>query len=328
MVRSKEYFESPDISISMFLYAKAANTGHIRSINTLALAFWDPSSWLYDSNFHSEERYPLGSQTIFDVLGNTTLTALGYNPSNDVVLVLPGAADYIILPTTLLRDCSVALMMFKFLAEHSYRIRDISRAGYESFMFGDLWAALDFYDEASELGSSAAQENAAYIYEILMTSECEKVDERKRPQWRIDIDYFISSLKDVFPFQSYFKSFSYGGSYRTKGDSTNKSSVTYLPGLDDSKCTMYYKRMAAVRRLQSSVNKEPSAIRRIADDILVGEHPFKKNSTVAISMYRRAAEMGDVHSLMNIAWLFRSGTDSKLAAKDMLHMLAVLIYYL
>jgi hypothetical protein len=98
------------------------------------------------------------------------------------------------------------------------------------------------------------------------------------------------------------------------GSGSGSDANTYLPNLEGVACTHYYKRMAALRRYQSSQNKEPMSMRIIADDILMGEFPFSANVTSAALMYGRAAELGDVHSLMSLGWLFYSGTESKLAS--------------
>ena len=44
-------------------------------------------------------------------------------------------------------------------------------------MSGDYWSALSLYEEAADLGVYAAQENAAYLLEKIMPTECAKYED-------------------------------------------------------------------------------------------------------------------------------------------------------
>jgi TPR repeat protein len=44
-----------------------------------------------------------------------------------------------------------------------YRPNDFTRAALSAYLAQDLWEAMEYYEEAADLGVQAAQENAAFI---------------------------------------------------------------------------------------------------------------------------------------------------------------------
>ena len=321
MLRSDSYNFEPNIPISVFFYAKAAEKGHVRSLSSLSHALWDHTSWLGEyvrknrsgTGVLFRKRYrvkaELNNINITDIL-NKTLTVLGYNESEPITIYIPGATDVLFLPFPLDISCQTALPILKFLSEHSYRIRDSARGGLDLFMIGDTWAALDYYDEAADLGSAAAQENSAFIYELLSKSECESSIHMNSTN---NIDFHFLKTAQVFVEEFVLQHFGFNLSLPMLFSQENKSAENftvgsqYLPNLEGANCTVYYSKMAAHRRVQMISNKDPYAMRRVADNLLVGTFPFPKNVTAAAILYGNAAELGDVHSLMSLGWMFYSG---------------------
>lgn len=330
LLRDKDYVSNPNFRLALFLYAKGANSGHVHSVYALAQAFGDPDSWLAE-HLRAERVRQIGDSvaeyllppskshgpkyTIAELLSTENLADLNYDSSSDIIVRLPGAVDYIVLPNAL--SCRTALPFLKFLAEHSYRIRDVARAGYEAFINGDLWSALDYYDEAADLGSAAAQENAAFIYDILLQSECNVQNSTKTAFWKKSLNEFIFklllSLKLILEGAKKLFIDCFGSSVNSgadgKASETAGGEHSYLPNLEGDACSLYYKRMAALRRLQSASNNEPSSIRMVANDILTGEYPFSANQTRSALLFGRAAELGDVHSIMSLGWMFFYGSE-------------------
>lgn len=321
MMRSNSYNFEPNIPVSVFFYAKAAEKGHVRSLSSLSQALWDPSSWLGEYVRKKRSGIPLllkeksrvkEIENITDFL-NTTLSLLGYNESEPITINIPGSTDILLLPWPLDVSCQAALPLLKFLSEHSYRVRDSARGGLDSFMAGDTWAALDYYDEAADLGSASAQENSAFIYELLSKSECESLVNTNDAQ---DFHFLKNSV--VFVEDFVLQKFGFNISLSTLFSQENKplenlnNSLKYLPNLEGINCTVYYSKMAAHRRVQMVANKDPYAMRRIADNLLVGTFPFPRNATAAAILYGNAAELGDVNSLMSLGWMFYSGYDGRL----------------
>jgi hypothetical protein len=74
--------------------------------------------------------------------------------------------------------CDAALHLLKYLADYSQKPNDLVNAALASFNDGDLWVALDLYDEAADMGSQVAQDNAVYLYETLIIEECTDDDIR------------------------------------------------------------------------------------------------------------------------------------------------------
>lgn len=334
LVQNRDFVKDPDIHLSLFLYAKAAGLGHVHSVYTLAQAFWDPESWLGEylrdeSLSQLKVEYPFESGMMYrdyvlpnakskaehavsDLISNETLAGLKYNSSTDIIILLPGAVDFVVIPNPLSLSCEVALSLSKYLGEHSYRVRDVARAGYDAFIDGDLWMALDYFDEASDLGSASSQENAAYVYDILAKSEC-GIEHLKSPSSWIssvrehfrNLTEFLSPIFDrVSSFLSLAWTIAEGGYV---GNEARSGVGKYLPNLEGDRCGYYYMRMSALRRVQSSMNNEPTSMRMIADDLLSGEYPFSINRTSSAILYGRAAELGDVHSIMSLGWMFYTG---------------------
>ncbi len=319
ILRSKQYGFKANIPLSVFFYAKGAEVGHVRSLSMLAHAFWEPESWLaeysrlmklglIDESFSMSS---MGFASFDDVMKilNSTLKHLGYNESERTIIVLPDGSDIIQLPLPLEQSCEIALPLLKYLAEHTYRIRDSARGGLESFMLGDTWAALDFFDEAADLGSASAQENAAYIYDLLAKSECES-SPKSADESSTRSNSFMSTAS-IFAHEHFGVELPLATEYVQK-DVKHEFNKKYLPNTNGSKCASYYNRMAAFRRLQLVANKDPFAMRHLADQLMVGTYPFAKNITAAAILYGAAADVGDVHSLMSLGWLFFTGVDGKI----------------
>jgi TPR repeat protein len=68
--------------------------------------------------------------------------------------------------------CGAALHLLKYLADFSQKPTDLMTSALTAFNDGDLWGALDLYDEAADMGSQIAQDNAVYLYEILIVEDC------------------------------------------------------------------------------------------------------------------------------------------------------------
>jgi TPR repeat protein len=143
-----------DIKQSVVYLARGVSLGDVRSTNYLAHALFDRSSWLghYARSLEGHgAKFDEQDQIIMDVGGK--------------MLVLPSLKPH----------CPSAVTLMKYLTEHIFHVNDLSEEGVKLFAEGDLHDALDIFDELSELGIEIAQENAAYIYDILIQRECPTV---------------------------------------------------------------------------------------------------------------------------------------------------------
>ena len=121
-----------DLPLAVDYFAKATSLGNIRAANYLAHALWDSESWL--GNY---------ARTRVNKIDGDSNESKG-----PVQIYLPGAIK-VSLPKNLDICPHCALVLFKYIAEHSAGINDASEEGLEAYLSGDLWAALDFYDEVN-----------------------------------------------------------------------------------------------------------------------------------------------------------------------------------
>jgi TPR repeat protein len=243
-----------------------------------------------------------------------------YNSSQQIVLTLPHGSFP--LPTPLARGggtCSAALQLLKHIAEHSYRTNDLNKAALAAYVANPPrpWDALALYDEAASLGLQSAQENAAFLHEELGAAECGKdglvalsLQEATRR---------VHSLLQSLAERS-------GGGGSSSSSSSSPSSASFpgesrgggrvLPGLgSEERCRFFFDKLAARRWMQLANTGDYLARREVAEIYARPTRPpvtkaaVQPNKTHAALLYALAAEQGDVHSMVHLAWLLHEGGD-------------------
>lgn len=188
---------------------------------------------------------------------------------------------------------------------------------------GDFWSALRHYEEAADLGVYAAQENAAYLIEKMLPTECAQYE-----------DYVLAthSAQD-------------GTSSAVSVDGSRGSIETAAAGgkykctTAEECCKQYLSKLATRRWAQLAQAGEPRAMRKIADALLdptqpymLAEHPTSPSlsageaSITAVTvaadngtspaltarqqaalLYALAGEQGDSESLLHLGWMLYYG---------------------
>jgi hypothetical protein len=248
---------------------------------------------------------------------NRTISLLKYNASEPILLSVNDFATY--LPEPIDFSCPIALELMKMLSEHCLRAVDVTDAALTSYLLGYKWPSVDHYDEASDLGVAAAQENAGYIYESLVVAECgEPLQDPVYPIelsfWNITsslgrniVDIALNMMSNMTGARIFPREPSMEMPSSTSNQSARNSSRSQVPNLEGERCKLYYERMAAIRRLQRIGNFDAAAMRQVAKQLIQGAFPFDRNLTAGVIMYGLAAEIGDVQSLMALGWMVFRG---------------------
>jgi TPR repeat protein len=153
---------------------------------------------------------------------------------------------------------------------------------------GDLWTALDLFEEAADLGVAAAQENAAYLLEQLAVTECRDLQGQLEG----------TNTTSVAP---------YGGEGATGACHSAEEC-----------CELYMQRLATHHWAQLSEAGEPRAMRKMATALLdparhvvvAGNKQDISSSPElqAVTLFALASEQGDTESLLHLGWMFYDGT--------------------
>lgn len=319
-----------DIPLSVVHLAEAASLGHVRAANFLAHGLFDSESWL--RQYGREEELKRKKEATFDVLfpnrtkasvsaatyASSNLTRWKYNESQPLYIRLPTVLVQLPYPLGGAQtSCKASLAILKYLAEHSYRTNDLMRAGLQAYANKNLWEALEYYDEASELGVSGAQENAAFLYNEIMSRECPRPPSGNLllPALTNDAgDPALSNSSSTSPFSSplslssSYLSSSLSSTFSSSATSLSSSPLTkFHADINSTQCTHYMERMAARRWIQLANTGDFLARREIARRIAEGRGSWERNTTKAAILYAMAAEQGDVQSLMSLGWLLARG---------------------
>lgn len=161
-----------DVPLSVFYMSVAAQFGSVRAVIYLARALYDPRSWL--GSFSRQQRRLHRDHWL---LHNTSLPPplppavantssfssseislknkrLRFDESLPMKVFLPDGTR-VALPFPLWAEegrCEAAIPLLKYLAEMSYRPRDLCREGLEEYLGGRIDKARDLFEEAAHLG--------------------------------------------------------------------------------------------------------------------------------------------------------------------------------
>lgn len=347
-----------NIPLAVHLMSLAASMGHVRAMTNLAHAFFDVESWL--GHYAREQSYL--TQKFEETRNNVTqvetflsgeiandesddslhsdddgdlMNRWGYNASHGMQIILSTTSEVIRLPNPLHPDCSIALPLMKYMAEYTFRPNDLAKNGLKAFREGDVWGALDLYEEAADLGVATAQENAAFLYELISEKYCPKPLEVSKvknypkihkflPQFKSEYNLWLKNLTVSFPFfESWFSPRHEHVSIETERRSKFRG---YDKMLKSASCSDYFHDMAIIRWNQVAKSGDVEALRKLAQryqetdfsslDLSfdfsfsdrTSSHRLTKNNTKAAMLYALAAsEYGDISSIMSLGWFVQSG---------------------
>lgn len=224
---------------------------------------------------------------------------LRFNASRKMEILLPDAIVDLPFPLFSPEEaCQTALPLLKYLSEMFYRTKDLTKAALTAYLKGDLWTALDLYDEAANLGVLSAQENAAFLYEQLKAVECaEAARNASLLPWSLDAAVLIWGID--------------GGT----GEAARLR----------EECEWPFERLAERRWLQLARAGEAIALRKVADLVIDAQRPsapaekgdlhrlprkeaFDNFTTEsAVRLYAAAASEGDIQSMFTLGWLVKTG---------------------
>jgi len=245
-----------------------------------------------------------------------------FNASQHIMLHLPSGSFAIPLPLGRGDSCPVALQLLKNIAENSYRPNDLNRAALAKYLAGDRWGALELYDEAAVLGVQSAMENAAWLYDDLAEEQCLGApNERVLEKWcQLDLWWVQKLVRWVTwllpdslrePFLSRVGDWTGSESQHPLSAcrEVQRSAATELRNA----CLHYFDKMSVRRSTQMANTGDHVARRDIADKYArapprnraeAARLALQPNHSHAALLYALAAEQGDVHSVVHLAWLF------------------------
>jgi len=258
-------------------------------------------------------------------LNRAPVSIWSYNASLPITIHLPFGSFALPVPLGRGNTCPVALQLLKNIAENSYRPNDLNKAALSLFLTGDRWGALELYDEASALGVQSAMENAAWLYGQLSSEVCgtagsrigqstlsliRKAAELLKKLLPVSIQLYVSSVFETFT--SYWRKTSGRNTKAAANGLTLETVFKHTNGTFD--CRYYFDKMATRRSIQLANTGDHLARRDVAD--MYARAPLndtsgfperwalQPNHTLAALLYTLAAEQGDVHSMVHLAWLF------------------------
>jgi TPR repeat protein len=351
-----------NIPLAVHLMSLAASMGHVRAMTNLAHALLDVESWLghyareqHERHAHSPISPPskninmpreievslsgevIGESSGVDQVqdqqaspkpeeeGEDLLLRWGYNSSVGIHIILTATSEIIRLPEPLRPDCSVAFPLLKYMAEHTFRPNDLTKSGLAAYTSGDLWEALEFYEEAADLGVAIAQENTAFLYQLVSERFC------PHPSTSSSSSVFWKSIQDSKIYGTFLEHYSHWRQSFGSGTSTGDSKLSedesnglkyrgYDKILQSSSCSDYFEDMALIRWIQVANSGDVDAIRELAqryqgiDPHIITtrnqEHNQRLtiNETKAALLYAiAAAEHGDISSIMALGWFAQKG---------------------
>jgi hypothetical protein len=336
-----------NIPLAVYLIGSAASRGHIRSMAVLGLALSDIQSWLGEYArgvmeqtrkdmedravgreegrqwFTSEEVWSESKARIEEEMKNDSeLQRWGYNHTIGLRFNIKGSSGSVHLPLPPRPDCTSALPLIKTIVEYGYRPNDITRTGLQKYLSGDVWGALEMYEEAANLGVHFAQENTAFLYELISEEYCPSLSPMPSVTTNYDktvmtmlsrqsLDRLVSAARNYM--QSLFTpAITPQSSYELEEKYTGYRKIMSSPN-----CKDLFNDMATLRWMQVSKSGQTSAMREIADMSLGrgrgrergrGGRRIPINVSRAALLYSRAAsERGDIPSLMALASLVEQG---------------------
>jgi TPR repeat protein len=314
-----------DIPLALVHLAVAASHNQVRSINFLAHALFDPDSWLGQYGREQKQRtYQANATLNLDRDDKKVISRFRYNVSEPIIVRIPNTNVNVLLPNPPQADCRAALPLLKHLSEMGYRPNDLSKAALQTYLQGDYWTSLQYFDELSEFGIDTSQENAVYLYKQLKPLECSsenstrarllhilrssKTNMVKIEERSLLADWLADEAGDNFDIGT-------KGNHDS-GEPTGDSYTKVLPPhLSVKECEFYFDRMIANRYMQAASLGNQEAIRELAviasTSSTGGTHPVESNATLAAYLYALAAARGDVQSLVGLGWLLRSGGDGE-----------------
>lgn len=202
--------------------------------------------------------------------------------------------------------CGAALHLLKYLADFNQKPTDLMTTALTAFNDGDLWGALDLYDEAADMGSQIAQDNAVYLYEILIVEDCADSNHSSSNDSDtrdLDSDKYSYDVrkKTRIKIRSKFKprdtnSISNRGLFRFD-DSMFISSKRYLfptrnisdqvgANRDKDVCRSYLNYMANHRLVELSNGGDVYALRDLADNLMnEGSEPHSQLSSFSMPAF-------------------------------------------
>lgn len=284
------------MTLTMHLLAQAISKGNIRAISMLGHAFIDSESWLghYEREIHYKRLKNENLSSPYDSEIDELLYKWGYNETEGTHIVLPGRANVVIkVNPPFGPNCDIAAPLIRYIVDHNYRSNDLMKNALNSFVSGDLYKSLEYYDEAADLGVAAAQENSIFLYNLLQLDEC--IENKEAGEGGA---LLTNVLKAFDIFENFLDSTNY------VFDELKNRSLN---------CTDFVGRVTARRLLQLVSSGDLHAIRVVANMMYAGKFPFERNVTGAALLYARGAEeFGDVECYLNLGWIIQKGESADL----------------
>ena len=285
-----------NVPLAVVHLAVAASRQHLRSINFLAHALFDPESWLghfsrVEKRKHRKEskdrllssdpslkdiHFKTTTGDINETNSNKTISRWRYNTSKPIFVELPGIPP-VQLPYPLRPSCQAALPLLKYISEMGYRTNDLNRAALSSYLEGDLWEALQYYDELADMGVTFGQENSVFIYKQLRRQECDGKQSQMTRSLLLASQSAAEYLQSNGPSHSLESLHNasmddFNHEFTISGSSDDTNAAKHLPNLTRTACFYYFDRMIAQRLLQESNLGGRIAYRELANQILIYCH--------------------------------------------------------
>lgn len=361
-----------NIPLAVHLYSLSASQGNVRALALLGEALLDTESWIgvysreeasdkaeagWDSHVKEghnpapstpsgltdgvevEDRDDMSHQDDDnnkdddnDDLLEDELARWGYNATRGISVIIPASNLVIRLPSPLRPDCSAALPMLKHVAEYSYRGNDITKEALNLYVTGDIWGALELYEEAADLGIHSGQENAAFIYKIIAEKKCKHRKDESSPVtffsgMRSHINQVIASMRSLPFFGRLLKNFVLSTDDQNDDDDASSSYRGYSKAIHSPHCQNYFQDMSTRRWIQVANGGDVDAIREIAqmnEGVGHKKGNMKQNYSKAALLYgHAAATYGDISSVMALAAMIQHGSMSGMLA----HVICWLLYF-
>ena len=242
----------------------------------------------------------------------------GYNSSKSIAVIIPTSGLTVRLPHPLRPDCTAALPLLKYVAEHSYRPNDLMKEALELYLEGDVWGAVELYEEAADLGVHSAQENVAFLYGVIADEKCLHLDNRHQVSTGVSKlmpTEWLSAMPWLGQVSEAGRMVFGSRQWHTIKDSPDSVSYRGYSKLVRSRhCQTFFRNMAVRRWIQVANGEEVEALRGVAKMYEgVGDRwkygSLQPNETRAALLYGHASALyGDISSVMALAGLVQRGS--------------------
>lgn len=156
------------VSKIIYHFGRAMELGSINAMIMLALGLFDSDSWVgeyYRESIWHNQSFHATTQKFTD-----KKYSIRYSSNGSMWFRIYDSDDYIKFEYPYPPNHRDGLKIMKYMSEMLHRVRQLKTLGIDAYFYSDYSSALEYLEEAADLGSTSAQMNTLYVLEKLRKS--------------------------------------------------------------------------------------------------------------------------------------------------------------